>query len=127
MVASDVSDVPNGRNQLLGVDVTGPWRFVSLKDGFDCGMLVMLVPNCEYWNFISPLSTDLPTLNRLINTLPHRRIGSISMTLFEWAFLTQWPAVVLFSSATYLFTSYNHRAVRLLPNSSQIFSLDYST
>ena len=60
----------------------------------------MLVPHCEYWNFISPLSTDLPTLKRLINTFPHRRIGSISMTLIEWTFLTQWPAVVLFSSAT---------------------------
>ena len=60
----------------------------------------MLVPHCEYWNFISPLSTDLPTLKRLINTLPHRRIGSISMTLIEWTFLTQWPAVVLFSGAT---------------------------
>ena len=30
----------------------------------------MLVPHCEYWNFISPLSTDLPTLKRLINTFP---------------------------------------------------------
>ena len=60
----------------------------------------MLVPHCEYWNFISPLSTDLPTLKRLINTFPHRRIGSISMTLIEWTFLTQWPAVVLFSGAT---------------------------
>ena len=57
----------------------------------------MLLPHCEYWNFISPLSTDLPTLNRLINTLPHRRI---SMKLIEWTFLTQWPAIVLFSSAT---------------------------
>ena len=28
------------------------------------------------------------------------RIGSISMTLIEWTFLTQWPAVVFFSSAT---------------------------
>ena len=60
----------------------------------------MLVPHCEYWNFISPLSIDLPTLKRLINTFPHERIGSISMTLIEWTFLTQWPAVVLFSSAT---------------------------
>ena len=33
---------------------------------------------------------------------------------------------MLFNSATYLFTSYNHRAVGLLPNSSQIFSLNYS-
>ena len=38
-----------------------------------------------------------------------------------------WTVVVLFNSATYLFTSYNHRAVGLLPNSSQIFSLNYST
>ena len=30
----------------------------------------MLVPHCEYWNFISPLFTDLPTLKRLINTFP---------------------------------------------------------
>ena len=30
----------------------------------------MLVPHCEYWNFISPLSTDLPTLKRPINTFP---------------------------------------------------------
>ena len=60
----------------------------------------MLVPHCENWNFISPLSIDLPTLKRLINTLSHRRIGSISMTLIEWTFLTQWPAVVLFSGAT---------------------------
>ena len=34
---------------------------------------------------------------------------------------------MLFNSATYLFTNYNHRAVGLLPNSSRIFSLDYST
>ena len=26
----------------------------------------MLVPHCEYWNFISLLSIDLPTLKRLI-------------------------------------------------------------
>ena len=32
--------------------------------------LAMLVSHCEYWNFISPLSTDLPTLKRMINTLP---------------------------------------------------------
>ena len=38
MVASDVSDVPNGRNQFLGVDVTGPWRFLCSKDRFDWGM-----------------------------------------------------------------------------------------
>ena len=62
--------------------------------------LAMPVSYCEYWNFISPLSTDLPTLERLRNTLLHRRIGSLSMTLIEWTFLTQWPAVVLFSSAT---------------------------
>ena len=29
---------------------------------------------------------------------------------------------MLFNSATYLFTNYNHRAVGLLPNSSRIFS-----
>ena len=28
----------------------------------------MLVPHCEYWNFISPLSTDLPTL-KFVNIL----------------------------------------------------------
>ena len=38
MVASDVSDVPNGRNQFLGVDITGPWRFLCSKDRFDWGM-----------------------------------------------------------------------------------------
>ena len=60
--------------------------------------LAMLVSYFEYWNFISPLSTDLPSLKRLINTSP-KRIGLISMTLFEWTFHTQWPAVVLLSSA----------------------------
>ena len=70
MVASDVSDVPNGRNQFLGVDITGPWRFLCSKDSFDWAWQAMLVPHCEYWNFISPLSTDLPTLKRLINTFP---------------------------------------------------------
>ena len=59
----------------------------------------MFVSHCEYWIFISPLSTDLPTLKRLIHISPER-IGSFSVTLFEWTFLTQWPAVVLFSSAT---------------------------
>ena len=39
-------------------------------------------------------------LSGLVNTFPHRRIGSISMTLIKWTFLTQWSAVVLFSSAT---------------------------
>ena len=32
--------------------------------------LAMLVSHCEYWSFISPLSTDLPILKRLIYTLP---------------------------------------------------------
>ena len=32
--------------------------------------LAMLVSHCEYWNFISLLSTDLPGLKRLINILP---------------------------------------------------------
>ena len=32
--------------------------------------LAMLVSYCEYQNFISLLYTDLPTLKRLINTLP---------------------------------------------------------
>ena len=62
--------------------------------------LAMFVSHCEYWNFISPLSTDLPTLKRLIYILPPERIGSISMTFIEWIFVIQWPAVVLFSSAT---------------------------
>ena len=35
----------------------------------------MLVPHCEYWNFISPLSTDLPTLKRLINTFPLKELA----------------------------------------------------
>ena len=74
--------------------------FFVQKSGLIEAWQVMLVPHCEYWNFISPLSTDLPSLKRLINTLPHRRSHSISMTLFELTFLTQWPAVVLFSSAT---------------------------
>ena len=60
----------------------------------------MLVPHCEYWNFISPLSTDLPNLNETGEHISPERIGSISMTLIEWTFLTPWPAVVLFSSAT---------------------------
>ena len=59
----------------------------------------MLVPHCEYWNFLSPLSTDLPTQETDEHISPEW-IGSISMTLIEWTFLTQWPAVVLFSSAT---------------------------
>ena len=103
----------------------------------------MLVPHCEYWNFISPLSTDLPTLKRLINTFPHRRIGSISVTLIEWTFLTQWPAVVLFSSAPRILSLACCSVVSTvppisslititglldcLPNSLRIFSLDYST
>ena len=93
------------------------------KDRFDWGMASHACASLWVLKFISPLSIDLPTLKRLIHTLPHRRIGSISMTLIEWTFLTQWPAVVLFSSATYLFTNYNHRAVGLLPNSLRIFSL----
>ena len=59
--------------------------------------LAMLVSYFEYWNFISPLSTDLHALKRLINTSPER-IGLISMTLFEWTFHIQWPAVVLLNS-----------------------------
>ena len=100
MVAASVSDVDHWWMQVLEVDVTGPWRFLCSKDRFDWGMTSCCVPHCEYWKFISPLSTDLPTLKRLTKTFPHRRIGSISMTLIEWTFLTQWPAVVLFSSAT---------------------------
>ena len=37
--------------------------------------LAMLVSYCEYWNFISPLYTDLPTLKRLINTLPMKGLA----------------------------------------------------
>ena len=40
------------------------------------------------------------------------------MTLIEWTFLTQWPAVVLFSSVT------PDSNVGLFTNSSQIFSPD---
>ena len=55
MVASDVSDVPNGRNQFLGVDVTGPWRFLCVqRTGLIEAWQAMLVPHCEYWYFISP-------------------------------------------------------------------------
>ena len=56
--------------QFLGVDVTGPWRFLCSKDRLIEAWQAILVPLCEYWNYISPLSTDLPTLKRLINTLP---------------------------------------------------------
>ena len=44
--------------------------FFVERTGLIEAWLVMLVLHCEYWNFISPLSTDLPTLKRLINTFP---------------------------------------------------------
>ena len=44
--------------------------FFVQKTGLIEAWKAMLVPHCEYWNFISPLSTDLPTLKRLINTFP---------------------------------------------------------
>ena len=98
MVAASVSNVDHWWMQFLGVDVTGPWRFLCSKDRFDWGMASHACASLWVLEFYFP--TDLPTLKRLVNTLPHRRIGSISMTLIEWTFLTQWPAVVLFSSAT---------------------------
>ena len=39
--------------------------------------LAILVSHCEYWNFISPLSTNLPTLKRLINMLPLKGLAHI--------------------------------------------------
>ena len=44
--------------------------FFVQRTGLIDAWQTILVPLCEYWNFISPLSTDLPTLKRLINTLP---------------------------------------------------------
>ena len=44
--------------------------FFAQRTGLIETWLAMLVSHCEYWNFISPLSTDLSTLKRLINTLP---------------------------------------------------------
>ena len=67
MVASNVSDVANDSNQFLGVD---HGNFFVQRTGLIETWLAMLVSHCEYWNFISPLSTDLPTLKRLTNTLP---------------------------------------------------------
>ena len=130
MVASNVSVVPNGRIQFLGVDITGPWRFLCSKDRFDWGMASHAGASLWVLEFYFPTvywSTYPQEADKHQTHISPERIGSISMTLIEWTFLTQWPAIVLFSSATYLFTNYNHRAVGLLPNSSRIFSLDYST
>ena len=78
----------------------GHGDFFVQRTGLIEAWQAMLVPHCEYWNFISPMSTDLTYPQETDKHISHGRIGSISMTLIEWTFLTQWPAVVLFSSAT---------------------------
>ena len=45
-------------------------NFFVQRTGLIETWLTMLVSHCGYWNFISPLSTDLPTLKKLINTFP---------------------------------------------------------
>ena len=100
MVAASVSDHPAVENQFLGVDVTGPWRFLCSKDRFDWGMASHACVSLWVLEFYFPTvywSTYPQETDKHISPV---RIGSISMTLIEWTFLTQWPAVVLFSSAT---------------------------
>ena len=100
MVASDVSDVRNGKNQFLEVDVTGPWRFLCSKDRFDWGMASHACALLWVLEFYFPTVYWSTYPQEADKHISPERIGSISMTLIEWTFLTPWPAVVLFSSAT---------------------------
>ena len=100
MVASDVSDVPNGKNQFLEVDVTGPWRFLCSKDRFDWGMASHACASLWVLKFYFPTVYWSTYPQEADKHISPEGIGSISMTLIEWTFLTPWPAVVLFSSAT---------------------------
>ena len=95
MVPSSVSDLDLRRMQFLEVDVTGPRRFLCSKDRFDWDMACHARVSLWVLEFYFPAvywSTYPQEADR--HTSPER-IGSNSMTLIDWTFHTQWPAIVL--------------------------------
>ena len=107
MVTSSVSDLDLRRMQFLEVDVTGPRRFLCSKDRFDWDMACHACVSLWVLEFYFPTVYWSTYPQETDKHISPTRIGSNSMTLIDWTFHTQWPAVVLFSSATYLFSNYS--------------------